>query len=123
MNRLVSSLALSALVLGASALAAPASAQQMDNEGGWQGYHSYNSWQPGWNHGQYDRHHVILGTVVKFSAYRVTVQRDNGNVQTVDLKGGTVIRPTGATPSAGDRVAMVGYWSNGTFIVNRLVLH
>jgi hypothetical protein len=119
MNRFVSSLALSALVLGAGGLAVvPAAAQQMDN--GWQ---SYNAWQPGWNHGQYDRHHVVLGTVVKFSPYRVTVQRENGNVQTVDLKGGTVIRPTGATPSAGDRIAMVGYWSNGTFIVSRLILH
>lgn len=117
MKRLVSSLALSAAVLG-TALAGtlPPSAQMMG------GMPTYNSWQPGWDHGQYDRHHVILGRVTKFTPYRITVQRRNGNVQTVDLKNGTVIRPMGATPTAGQRVAMIGYYSNGTFVVNRLVL-
>jgi hypothetical protein len=52
----------------------------------------------------------------------LTVARRNGDVQTVDLKNGTVIYPTGATPTTGERVALVGYYSNGTFIANGLVL-
>jgi hypothetical protein len=42
---------------------------------------------------------------------------------TVDLKQGTTIRPTGSTPASGQRVAVFGYWSNGTFIADRVVLH
>lgn len=82
----------------------------------------YTTWQPGWDTYQYDRHHVILGTVASFAPYRLTVMRRNGNVQTVDLKNGTVIFPTGATPTTGERVALVGYYSNGTFIANRVIL-
>jgi hypothetical protein len=108
-----------------AAMALPAQAQTMQNAmpgGGMGGVPVYNSWQSGWSHGQYDRHHVILGSVVSFSPYRITVQRMNGNQQTVDLKNGTVIRPIGLTPRPGMRVALIGYYSNGTFIVNRLVL-
>ena len=36
---------------------------------------------------------------------------------------GTVIFPTGATPTMGERVALVGYYSSGTFIANRVILH
>lgn len=83
---------------------------------------SYTTWQSGWDTYQYDRHHVILGTVASFAPYRLTVTRRNGDVQTVDLKHGTVIYPTGATPTAGERAALVGYYSNGTFIANRVIL-
>ena len=120
MKRIFFSLALAAAALGLAFASVPAGAQQMG--GGYGNYPQYNSWQPGWNHGQYDRHHIIIGRVVSFSPYRLTVQRANGNRQTVDLKGGTVIRPIGSTPRPGDRVAMIGYYSNGTFIVRRLVL-
>jgi hypothetical protein len=65
---------------------------------------------------------VILGTVSAFSPYRLTVTRRNGDMQTIDLKHGTVIHPTGATPTPGERVAIVGYYSNGTFIANRVIL-
>jgi hypothetical protein len=65
----------------------------------------------------------MLGTVAAFTPYRLTVARRNGVVQTVDLKHGTVIFPTGATPATGERVALVGYYSNGTFIANRVILH
>ncbi|HTX57665.1 MAG TPA: hypothetical protein VMD47_11260 [Candidatus Acidoferrales bacterium] len=82
----------------------------------------YTTWQPQWDRWQYDRRHVVLGTVVHFRPYRVAVQRRNGNVLTIDLKPGTVIHPTGATPTAGDRIAVYGYWSNGTFIANGMVL-
>jgi hypothetical protein len=84
---------------------------------------AYATWQPGWDQYHYDRYHVILGTVQGFSPYRLTLLRRNGNVQTIDLKNGTIILPTGATPTQGERVAIVGYYSNGTFIANRLIIH
>jgi hypothetical protein len=64
----------------------------------------------------------MLGHVSAFAPYRLPVVRRNGDVQTVDLKHGTVIYPTGATPTPGERVALVGYFSNGTFIANRAIL-
>jgi hypothetical protein len=82
----------------------------------------YSTWQPGWDQYQYDRHHVILGRVSDFHPYRLTIMRRNGNVQLIDLKHGTEIFPTGATPTPGERVAVVGYYSNGTFIANRVIL-
>jgi len=82
----------------------------------------YTTWQEGWNRNVYDRHHVILGVVSDFHPYRLTLTRRNGDTQTVDLKNGTKIFPTGATPTPGEHVALVGYYSNGTFIVNRLVV-
>jgi hypothetical protein len=84
---------------------------------------SYRTWQQGWTNGQFDRRHVIIGTVSDFKAYRLTVTRQNGMTQTVDLKNGTVIFPTGMTPVINQPVALVGYYSNGTFIANRVVLH
>ena len=64
--------------------------------------------------------HVILGTVTKFEPYRLQVVRRNGNIQMIDLKNGTVILPTGTTPTPGERVAIVGYYSRGTFVANRV---
>ncbi|HTU68782.1 MAG TPA: hypothetical protein VMF11_00560 [Candidatus Baltobacteraceae bacterium] len=114
-TKIISALLALSLFLGLStAFAPPASAQ---------GYGPvYTTWQPGWDRFQYDRRHVVLGTVVHFRPYRVDVRRRNGNVLTIDLKPGTVIHPTGATPRWGDRIAVYGYWSNGTFIANGLVL-
>jgi hypothetical protein len=60
--------------------------------------------------------------VVGFQPYRLQIERRDGAVQGVDLKNGTVILPTNATPTRGERVAMVGYYSHGTFIVNRLII-
>ena len=85
-------------------------------------YPTYSTWQPDWDAYRYDRQHVMLGVVTDFTPYRLTVQRRNGIVQTVDLKNGTVIFPTGASPTPGERVALVGYYSNGTFIANRVIL-
>ena len=31
--------------------------------------------------------------------------------------------PTGATPMPNERVAIVGYYSRGTFIANRVLIH
>lgn len=117
-QKLFTALAALALIAGLSAAFAPsASAQQYGGYGP-----SYSTWQPGWDRYQYDRRHVMLGSVVHFRAYRVTLERQNGNVQTIDLKPGTVIHPIGATPQRGDRIAIYGYYSNGTFIANGLVL-
>ena len=110
----VTSLAAVVLILGGAATALPAAAQY--------DVPSYTTWQSGWDQYQYDRHHVMLGHVSAFAPYRLTVTRRNGDVQTVDLKHGTVIYPTGATPTPGERVALVGYYSNGTFIANRVIL-
>jgi len=86
------------------------------------GVPQYSSWQAAWDRYEYDRHHVILGTVTNFAPYRLQIARRNGNVQIIDLKNGTVIRPTGATPTVNERVAILGYYSKGTFIANRVII-
>ncbi|MBV9333759.1 MAG: hypothetical protein JO146_07105 [Candidatus Eremiobacteraeota bacterium] len=106
------------LILGGALTAVPALAQY-DEYGP---PPPYTTWQPSWDQYQYDRHHVILGRVTDFHPYRLTIMRRNGNVQTIDLKHGTEIYPTGATPAPGERAAIVGYYSNGTFIANRVIL-
>ena len=85
-------------------------------------YNDINSWQAGWDTGAYDRNHILVGVVNSFAPYRLTLIEPQGGTMTVDLKQGTVIRPTGDTPSTGQHVAVFGYWSNGTFIANRVVL-
>jgi hypothetical protein len=85
-------------------------------------YNDVTAWNNAWDTGAYDRNHVMLGTVDKYAPARLTVANSFGDKVTVDLKEGTVIRPTGATPAAGQRVAVFGYWSNGTFIANRVIL-
>ena len=112
----IASLALAALI-GPASVSLPASAQVYPA-----GVPVYTTWQPGWDAYQYDRRHVMLGVVTGFSPYRLTIARRNGVVQTVDLHNGTIIFPTGATPTPGEHAALVGYYSNGTFIANRVVL-
>ncbi|HEX3462450.1 MAG TPA: hypothetical protein VHS78_00170 [Candidatus Elarobacter sp.] len=86
-------------------------------------YNNVTSWQPTWDTGGFDRNHVMVGTVTKYAKSRLTLQNGAGDTDVVDLKEGTVILPTGGTPTAGQRAAVFGYWSNGTFIANRVVLH
>jgi hypothetical protein len=111
--------ALALLVGSLGAAATPASAQQYNRYG----VPAYNGWQDSWDRFEYDRHHVILGTVSDFKPFRLTIQRRDGVVQMIDLKNGTVILPTGATPNLTQRVAIVGYYSRGTFVANRVILH
>jgi hypothetical protein len=87
------------------------------------GYNSVDAWLSAWDTGAYDRNHILLGTVDGFAPNRLKMTVFQGDSLTVDLKEGTVIRPTGSTPTAGQRVAVFGYWSNGTFIANRIILH
>jgi hypothetical protein len=110
----IASLAFASL-LGVSSIALPTSAQTYP-------YPNYTTWQPGWDTYKHDKHHVMLGVVTGFAPYRLTVQRHDGAIQTVDLKNGTVIFPTGATPTPGERVALVGHYSNGTFVVGRVII-
>lgn len=86
------------------------------------GVPQYNAWQTAWDRYEFDRHHVILGRVAAFAPYRLQVARRDGVVQMIDLKNGTVILPTGATPAPTQLVAVVGYYSHGTFIANRVIL-
>lgn len=118
----MTALAAAVLILGGAVTTPIAAVAQYDQYGQYGPPPTYTTWQPDWDQYHYDRHHVILGRVANFSPYRLTVAQRNGNVQTVDLKHGTVIFPTGATPQQGDRVALVGYYSNGTFIANRVIL-
>jgi len=106
-----------ALLAGPASIALRASAQDIEVQ-----VPVYETWQPTWDKYTYDTKHVILGIVTDFSPYRLTVQTRDGNTQTVDLKNGTVIRPRGDTPAPGERVAIVGRYSNGTFVANRVVL-
>jgi hypothetical protein len=88
-------------------------------------YDTVTTWNTAWDAptGTWDRHHILVGTVTDFKPFRMTVARADGNVSTIDLKQGTIIRPTGTTPSMNQRVAVFGYWSDGTFIANRVLVH
>ncbi len=100
---------------------APASADEVIVVGT-HGVPAYTVWRPEWDRYHADRRHVILGTVASFQPYRLQIARRNGHVKAIDLKNGTVILPTGATPTVNDRVAAIGYYSHGTFIANRILL-
>jgi hypothetical protein len=115
MKKITTALAALALISGLSMIAPTMTSAQVYGP-------AYTTWQSAWDRYEYDHNHVMLGIVLHFSPYRVTIQRRDGFVQTVDLKNGTVINPIGATPVRGDRIAAYGYYSNGTFIVNGLVL-
>jgi hypothetical protein len=100
----------------------PASAQEVNIVVDSHGVPAYQTWQAQWDHHQFDRRHVILGTVANFEPFRLQVARRNGSVQMIDLKNGTIILPTGTTPMTNERVAVVGYYSHGTFIANRVLV-
>jgi ABC-type nitrate/sulfonate/bicarbonate transport system substrate-binding protein len=106
----------------ASAASQPARADEVTVIVGPHNVPVYEHWQPAWDREEFDRHHVILGTVTNFQPFRLQVARHDGAVQMIDLKDGTVILPTGTTPMVNERVAIVGYYSHGTFIANRVLV-
>jgi len=112
-----------AVGIASAAAAAPARADEVTVVVGPHAVPMYNAWQPGWDRHEFDRHHVILGTVAGFQPFRLEVARRDGAIQQIDLKDGTVILPTGATPMRNERVAVIGYYSRGTFIANRVLIH
>ena len=87
-------------------------------------YNTVNVWNTAWDTGIYDRHHVLLGVIADFKPYRLLLAPadPDGHATMVDLKNGTIIRPDGVTLADGMNVAVLGYWSKGTFIANRIVL-
>jgi hypothetical protein len=114
-----------AMTAAAASAALPAAAQMNDMNGmngGPEGVPHYRHWQAGWDNGQFDRRHVIVGTVADFHPYRLQIARANGDTETIDLKNGTAIFPTGMTPRVNQHVAVLCYYSNGTFIANRVIL-
>lgn len=115
-------LAFAALLAAGASLATPAAAQYNPRFAGAYNADTYDQWQRGWDHDRYDRRHVELGTVANFQPYRLDLRRPSGFVQQIDLKNGTVIVPRGGTPQPNQHVAVIGYFSNGTFIANRLIL-
>jgi hypothetical protein len=116
--RVLAAAGLLALTTGTASLPVIAQTAADDN-----GVPTYQSWMTDWDNGQYDHSHVILGTVADFKPFRLTVSRPDGPTQTIDLKQGTTILPSGMTPMLNQRVAVVGYYSNGTFVANRVILH
>lgn len=88
----------------------PARSQQLPNYIAANGYH------------QSQMENRVVGVVTGFRSYRMTVQRASGQMQTIDLKNGTLIRPMGATPTQGEMAIVHGYYSNGTFIANSISL-
>ena len=114
---------LAALVAFSATTFAPALADGDDPVYGPHNVPQYVRWQDARERYEFDRHHVILGTVTGFAPYRLQVARRDGNVQTIDLENGTVILPIGTTPMRNELVAVVGYYSRGTFIANRVLIH
>jgi hypothetical protein len=114
--------ALALLLTIGSAATVPALAQDVSVEYGPHQVPLYQTWQPRWDAYHFDHRHVILGTVASFAPFRLEVARRDGVVQQIDLKHGTVILPTGATPTSTQRVAVIGYYSKGTFVANRVLL-
>ena len=80
---------------------------------------------PPWAAPYYDvSRHVLKGVITYAAPYRITVQvGSNGHTLSVDLKNGTTILPTGTTLTPGMHISLRGYWSNGTFIANRVRVH
>ena len=105
-------------IIGLGALPVPSAAQPFNDPSA----PTYTKWQAKWDERAFRNPHVIVGEVIDFRPYRVELRRSNGVTQRVDLKHGTRIAPVGATPTPGERVALVGYYSRGTFIVNRLII-
>ena len=63
----------------------------------------------------------LRGTVTAFDRFNMTVRAD-GQYLPVQLHQGTIINPTGLTLAPGMYVRVFGYWSNGNFEANRIVL-
>jgi hypothetical protein len=106
-HRVLLALALGTLSFGAAAL--PASAQVYGPP-------------PPWAAPYYDATRHVLAGVIRYAApYRITLQvGPGGRTLPIDLKNGTIIRPTGTTLTPGMNVLVHGYWSHGTFIANRV---
>jgi hypothetical protein len=77
---------------------------------------------PPWAAPYYDTSRHVLAGVIQYAApYRITLQvGPRRRTLPIDLKNGTIIRPTGTTLTPGMHVLVHGYWSRGAFIANRV---
>jgi hypothetical protein len=49
-------------------------------------YNTVSAWQTAWDTGNYDRNHILIGTVGAFAPYRLTVLTPAGDSMTIDLE-------------------------------------
>lgn len=77
---------------------------------------------PAWAAPYYDtQSHVLTGVIVGAAPYRIAVRvGERRRPLQIDLKNGTVINPVGTRLAPGQNVRIRGYWSQGTFIANRV---
>ncbi len=67
------------------------------------------------------RAHELRGVVTSFYRFEMSVGSRGENVP-VQLHQGTVIEPLGASLQPGTRVTIRGYWNNGVFFANRIII-
>ncbi|MGH7662171.1 MAG: hypothetical protein ACRENA_14795 [Vulcanimicrobiaceae bacterium] len=65
--------------------------------------------------------HQLSGVVSRFGGFDMTV-RVEGSPLPVRLHQGTIINPTGLTLKPGMRVRVFGFWNDGRFQAERIVL-
>jgi len=65
--------------------------------------------------------HMLTGRVSAFGGFSMTLQVQSEPLP-VHLHQGTIIRPTNLTIKPGMRVRVFGYWQNGAFQADRIVL-
>jgi hypothetical protein len=63
----------------------------------------------------------VRGIVTSFYRYNMSISSRGQNVP-VQLHQGTIIEPTGAAMQPGMRVTLRGYWTNGVFVANRIIV-
>jgi hypothetical protein len=63
----------------------------------------------------------VNGRVVEFHRFSMTLRAEGRDIP-VDLHQGTIIRPTGLSLQPGMFVSVNGYWNDGQFHANRIVL-
>jgi hypothetical protein len=70
---------------------------------------------------RYANPHDVQGVVTGFDRFNMTL-RVNGREFPVLLHQGTTIKPTGTTIAPSMVVNIAGFWQNGTFYANRIVV-
>src|ERR1700722_14012622 len=68
------------------------------------------------------RGHELRGVVTSFYRFEMSVNFPRGQNVPVQLHQGSVIAPVGASLQPGMRVVIHGYWNNGVFFANRIVV-
>jgi hypothetical protein len=74
-----------------------------------------------YDHERYSRAYDLQGVVTFSEPYHMRV-RIHDDIYAVTLHDGTIIKPTGITLTPTMVVHVAGYWSDGTFIANRIIV-